>query len=404
MVKKIIALSVAFVLMLTSVLWGTVNVDKSPVQFGAGEGTSKVVESTADLEALLSNIPSVKDYLTNSSILDINANFKPFTMVETGKAVDEFKTTTTHEGEPVWKQTVSTREHSLEICFTATAVYYHAVGEMSSDENLWEKENLTSDYINTSEEYYISGESTKTTYDIEIYYSSEVMLVKYNDYSIGAYTATERDEWVESTETSDDSFEMDAALNIVTSSFGKWMKVEQLEEGAMPDTMPDSTDAMIDMLVQEFCYQFSTTVIDSITSSTEANTVYLAGLAGFIVGNSSTHFKKEGNSYKLKDGEYEENHGYDDDYLTAIGVNPNYYKSASGSASYNLNSDIITVGQYISLSSGNRNQTIDTNTTFQNIDNTVVSLKDVAINSVEDVLGAGFKKYLEENMPEGGMQ
>ncbi len=404
MVKKIIALSVALVLMLTSILYGG-NIDlskkDSTVSFGAGDGTSKVVETTADLEKLLSNIPSVKDYLGDKTILEQKPDFKPFTMVEEGKSTDKTDRKSTLQGDMVWIQTVAVREHSLEICFTATAVYYHAIGEMTSEENVWER-GEEDYYLDSDPDNYISGESTKTTYDIEIYYSSELILVKYNDYAITAYEANSYDNWTES--EGEDNAEMAAALEMVEASFGKWMKVET-EDGELGDQEPDSMDAMVDALVKEFCREFSTTVIDSITTSTEANTVYLAGLAGFIVENSETHFEYQNGKYNLKYGDKEDGGSYQKDYLQAIGISVSN-DSVSGSTSYNLGSDVITVSQriHVGYSSGSstRSQDVQSETTFQNIDNTVVSLKDAKISTVEEVLGAEFKKYIEEQM--GGMQ
>ena len=126
MVKKIIALSIAFVLMLAAPMYDVITAPPaSPVNFGAGDGTSLVIESPEKLSELLSSIPSVETYLQTEDMTTVIENFKSFTMTEDGFS----KQTETYKMSTEIKETETFTEHVLEMCFAVDALYYHAVGQ-----------------------------------------------------------------------------------------------------------------------------------------------------------------------------------------------------------------------------------------------------------------------------------
>ncbi len=393
MVKKIVALSVALVLMLASVFMGELDLsglDKSPVKFGAGDGTSKVIETTQDLEELLSNIPDIEDYLENDSILNVNGNFKPFTMVETGTSKDLTAIPTYVEGSEKVRITETSRKHTLEICFTNTAVYYHAIGEMVNGEKIADQMYSTPD----------SGEATITTYDIEIYYSADLVLVKYNDYKIESAVSNSYGEWVVLNNNEVDQ-ETAMALEMIGGCFGKWMNAETMSEEDFMASLAGLTETEMSMeyMVYQMCTMFSTEVVKGITTSTAGNTAYLKGLSTFITSNLDTMFDKNGNSkYVLKSSELA-----DAAYLAAVGIPTTYINSYEADVGFNLNSDVVTVDQDFRINpSERRSMSVDIKTTFQNIENTVVTLDDVKFETVYAVLGNSIRKMMEEEMPGNG--
>ena len=164
MVKKIVALSIAFVLMLAAPLYDVITAPPaSPVDFGAGDGTSLVIESPEKLNELLSNIPNIETYLETNDMTTVNQNFKSFTMVEDGfsKQIQKFGS----------RETETYTQHVLEMCFAVDALYYHAVGETRVTESL-----------KNDDGYVKSAERTTTEYDMEIYYSKDKVLLKLNSF------------------------------------------------------------------------------------------------------------------------------------------------------------------------------------------------------------------------------
>ena len=76
------------------------------------------------------------------------------------------------------------------------------------------------------------------------------------------------------------------------------------------------------------------------------------------------------------------------------------FSGATAEASFNLQSDVITVLQDVELSQSGSTTEISCETTFMNIGNTVASIKDAEVSTVYNVLGAelrsAFKKMMED--------
>lgn len=394
MIKKIIALSVSFVLMLASVLYGVIDFDNSPVSFGAGDGVAKVIETPAELQELLSNIPSLNDYLENEKITDVNPDFKSFTMIEDGKAETRKTSYPYRGGEYFYVLDKDVQEHSLEICFGIDSVYYHCIGSQSQQETTFESND------NQNHGDFVEGTRNVTSYDVEIYYSKDVVLVKYNDYSIKSEKQTsatpERFEEIES----DDPMQT-AVLSAISESFGQWMRVEDRAD-ISDDDMSSITDPnqMFDAMIYYYCDMFSEAWIANITQSTEGNVQYLVNLSDFITDNLDSCFRNSENNYTLKDDEE-----VDAKYFAALGLNSSQfrYETSTAYAGFNLNSDTIVVDQEWNLD-GRDNRTdvyADSSTTFRNIDNTMAAVKDAeSVDSVYDVLSEPLKALLEQLMTE----
>lgn len=396
MVKKIIALSIAFVLMLSSVLYGTIDFTNSPVQFGKGDGTDTVIESPEELEQLLNNIPSVKDYFTNESMTVKNPNFQTFTMVEEGGG----KTLNTNfamlGAEKVIVDNESDLYHVLEICFADDAVYYHCEGETVNTQTYF------ACTPNNSRGSFKSAARVVTSFDIEIYYAKDVMMIKYNDYDIKAEKAGDDSGRWEADEEKFDAMTL-AIFDALEECYGKWMQVKELTESEMAGIagLPQQ-EAEIESMIIMYCNEFSSAWVDNIVSSTENNTRYITLLSGFINGNLDTAFDKIDSTYYLKSGSETRA-----SYLSSLGISPLAFnfENSDANATFNVNSDVITVEQVWDLfpkSNASSDASLDCVTTFKNIGNTKVSLKDAEYSSVYDVFGDAIRDVFEDMMAGGG--
>ncbi len=377
MVKKIVALSIAVLLMVASICFGMAPKEEMPIIFGEGDGESKVIESSEGLQELLNSVPSMGDYLEYSSILEADPTFKPFTMVENGDSEER----TSNQSKR--------RRHVLEICFTETAVYYKCIGSYTTESYTSQDENGD------------GNEKSVISYNIELYYSKDLILVKYNDYDIenSVYSA-DKGRWVKKDGDDSESELVEKTLDTLSKCFGKWMKAETFtEEELMNKFSGMSEEEMaIEYMVYMLCSQVSEAYIEDITSSTDLNTQYLVNLSSFIMSNLETSFDKNGNDYSLKDTDEA-----DAAYLAALGRAEGTYNSDISSAhiDFNLGSSVITVDQNVHISASNNSSVyFDSETTFKNIGNTVVSLKDQKIKTVTEVLGSEFRKLFEEMMEE----
>ena len=177
------------------------------------------------------------------------------------------------------------------------------------------------------------------------------------------------------------------------------MSVKEMtaEEMAAIQNLPQE-EQYVEAMVFEFCNLFASTWTDSIIQSTEGNVAYLTGLSNFINTSVDTAFDKVNGEYLLKT----------DDATKALYLNSvlnttlpeSAFSGATAEASFNLQSDVITVLQDVELSQSGSTTEISCETTFMNIGNTVASIKDAEVSTVYNVLGAelrsAFKKMMED--------
>ncbi len=412
MIGKIIALVIAMLFLVAAPVYGSIANPASAIDFGAGDGESEVIATADDLKAVLESIPALGDYLDNESILDVNENFKSFTMVEDGYSRQESKGHSSFDDDQddetrkidTYTITQLTNSHVLEICFAVEGLYYHVVGEI---------ETLVTHYEDSDCTDTVGRTKNVKSFDAEIFYSSEEILLKYNDYDIKDYvTYGVHEDWevVEPDLEKESDRTQQKSLEMVEKVFGKWMEVEVPEQfadvdlEAGPDIDPnlppeEQYKVMIDFSVLVFCNTFSTIWIDEITTSTEINCNYLRNLSNFITGSLATAFNNSGNSYTLKSG--------DDaavEYLTGIGIPSDAYDIGYSDAycSFNVNSTDVTLTQYADLdSAGNGNGwSMYTVTTFKNVNNTVAGVKDADVDTVYNTFYEPVKALMEELMAE----
>ena len=396
MVKKIIALSIAFVLMLAAPMYDVITAPPaSPVNFGAGDGTSLVIESPEKLSELLSSIPSVETYLQTEDMTTVIENFKSFTMTEDGFS----KQTETYKMSTEIKETETFTEHVLEMCFAVDALYYHAVGQTRVTNTLYNKNS------DGNKESFKSAERTTNDYDLEIYYSKDKVLLKFNELD---YVEEERidseSDFTKVKEEDGEVFSISAQMSFLKKCKGKWLELKEYTEEelagklgidlANPESM--SEDAQIAYAAYMYANEFARVNVESINQSNQMNVAYLSKLGGYIVEKLGTSFTERGSGfYYLKDDSAVKN-----EYANAIvgatvfGENNN----ADIEAEFNVGSTESSIYQQWELEVGNREIEMETTTTFKNLDNTVVDLKDQKITSVYDALKGAITDYLKEMM------
>lgn len=431
MVKKIIVLAIAFVLLISVPMYDAIAnpTPFSPVTVGAGTGTSTVIKSPEEIQTLISSMPSIKDYSSDKTIMELYPEFKPFSYSEDGYSSETTSRYTTLDGERVLLRNESKREHVLEMFFTADALYYHVVGTMTQTKDTYEaiRDEYTEDDEIQGE--YIEGTRTVTTYELYACYAEDRVLLKFDDYTTKSQERkSEGGSWkeVESEDADDEEAQLAEDVAKATKKiFGQWMELitytdeeiqemfgdlfgESTEEPTTPEEVEayqkNYIDAMVNYLVFQTANEFAKTNLDSIESATEGNVAYLTSLASCL--SSLDMFDKSGNEYELKtnDGETQKQ------YLTALGFYVSNYNDTSADVSFNTESDSITINQKLELSkssSGNYSSTvIRVQSTFSNVNNTVVSLKDAKIKSVVDTFkkpfGDIYRKQLEDSMKQEG--
>lgn len=428
MVKKIIVLAIALVLLISVPMYDAIAnpTPFSPVTVGAGTGTSTVIKTPEEIKTLIASMPSIKDYSSDNTILELYPEFKPFSYAEDGYSSETTSRYTTLDGERVLLKKESKREHILEMFFTADALYYHVVGTMTEAKDTYEAIRGEEDVELQGD--YIEGARTVTTYELYACYAEDRVLLKFDDYTTKSQERkSEGGSWKEVESEDADDEEAQIAEDVAKATkkiFGQWMELityteEEIQEmfsdlygGSTEEpTTPEEVeayqkkylDAMVNYLVFQTANEFAKTNLDSIESATEGNIAYLTSLASCLT--SLDMFNKSGNEYKLKtDSETEKQ------YLTALGFYVSNYSNTSADVSFNTESDSITINQKLELDksgSGSYSSTvIKVQSTFSNVNNTVVSLKDAKIKSVVDTFkkpfGDIFRKQLEESMNQEG--
>ena len=384
MVKKIVALSIAFVLMLAAPLYDVITAPPaSPVDFGAGDGTSLVIESPEKLNELLSNIPDIETYLETNDMTTVNQNFKSFTMVEDGfsKQIQKFGS----------RETETYTQHVLEMCFAVDALYYHAVGVTRETES-----------VKTDSGDVTSAERTTTEYDMEIYYSKDKVLLKLNKID---YLEEEKKEGSSSFTVKEDKGEMfsiSAQMSLFKKCRGKWLELKEYtpdelanklgisaEDLSNPNNM--SVDAQYSYAAYMYANEFASANIEAINASNQMNVAYLAKLGGYIVEKLQTSFTESGDTYYLKDDSAVKN-----EYANAI-VGATVFDEDNNDdieAEFNVGSTESSIYQQWEL--GNNKVEMEATTTFKNLNNTVVNLQDQKITTVYEALKGAITDYLKE--------
>ena len=393
MISKIIALVIALLFMIASPVYDVIANPQQPVSFGAGDGESVVIQDTAELQKLLSNIPSIEEYFVNENIKDVYPDLKSFTFVENGSGTTITSgkknkyNEETEKYEWVWEEAETTVDHVLEICFAYDAVYYHVVGETIVETEVYgttENDNN----INANWQDVRGGERQTTSYDVEMYYSKDSKLLKYNDYGIKFEEKTGADRW-KTVEIAEDDLERQMVVKLVgalSELYGEWMEPKAMTEEEMANKLANLTEEeqQIEAIVLMFCEEFSNTWIDGIRQSNESNMAYIVSLSSFLVGDVDTNFNKSGDRYTLKDTEESKTA-----YLTALNASPYVFnfETCQTVVGFNVNSNKVTVAQNIRLNAKQSNgpkQNIATLTTISNVDNTVVAA-DGEVSTVYDL-------------------
>lgn len=438
MISKIIALAIALVLLVSAPVYSAVVTPSTPIEFGAGDGTSAVIADTADLNTLIASIPDINAYLGVDKITDVNPDFRTFTMVESGygkttQPTRPYKTVINADGEEeyvrVYQEGVTTMSHTLEIAFGLSGVYYTCVGENTTETLIWE---LFDNSDSRGSNLY-SAEKSTTSYAFELYYTKNTILVKYNDFditnaecgfeNINVYDAngpvipytnvvlTEEDDGYEEYKL------QQATVTALSQCFGKWMRVDIPDENAVPEepnyeelgqmSEKEQIQYMIDMMVNELVMEYSTTVIQGFTQTHAQNQQYLAGLGAFML-EGAENFMTLGNRHILK-----ENETARDAYLAAvIPNNAQWFKMSEYKSDvyFTTNDKTVDLIQVVNLT-GRRDEdtarelteataTIETLTTFKNVGNTVATMKDTEISTVFDVFKEPFGEMFREMMME----
>lgn len=434
MISKIIALAIALVLLVSAPIYSAVVTPATPVEFGAGNGTSATIENPQELSEIIASIPDINTYIGVENITEVNPDFRSLTMVESGygKTTDPTKTTMKvkdpdgiEEYRPVYREDITMMSHTLEIAFGVNGVYYTCVGENTTETIIWEM----SEHGNKENNIY-SAEKTTTSYAFELYYAKDTVLIKYNDYDITSaecgfenlheYNGQITIPYVDVILTEeDDGYEeyklQNATVEALSQCFGKWMRVELPDENAVPEepdweaignmSEEDQLQYMIDMQVQMLVAEFSTVTIQSFTQTHAQNQQYLAGLGAFML-TGAENFKTLGNRHMLKTTDEARNA-----YLAAvipgnaIAFNMNEWGS---DVYFTTNDTTVDLVQIVSLSPRTvegRQMTdatavIETITTFKNVDNTVANLKDANIDTVYNVFKEPFGAMFREMMME----
>ena len=424
MISKIIALAIAFLLLISAPIYNAIANQPGPVSFGAGDGESKVIVTAEDLNTLLTNIPAVSEYLESDAVLEAD---ETFTMTENGTnsvTSGKFEWKVLEEGEErvrVYTETTQTMSHVLEMYFATNCVYYHCIGESAEATDSYGTDG--EDNTNIRYDDYCGGERTTRSFDIEIFYSKDKTLIKYNDFNI---ITEERDNDSPNAYEKVDGVEIQEGTNItledivkaVSKTFGKWMSPDAVDGGFDEENFPAEPtdpndedainaylDAMLDMMAIEFVNMFCQLWNTEIENSTQMNTQYLTGLAGFLVANQDTHFNKVGDYYELDSDKTEKKLAY----FGSIGVSSYAFdlQSSDVSVGFELNTDEVSIDQEIKLYSKNQSGqriSITTNTILKNVGNTVVSVEDITVQTVYDAYKDPIKdlfRPMMEQMKEG---
>jgi len=420
MISKIIALAIAFLLLISAPIYNAIANQPGPVSFGAGEGESKVVATAEDLNTLLTNIPAVGEYLESDAVLEAD---ETFTMVENGTnsvTSGRYEWKVLEEGEDsvyVCVETTQSMSHVLEMYFATNCVYYHCIGESAETTDTYGTETDSEGNINVRYDDYCGGERTTRSYDIEIFYSKDKTLIKYNDFDIlteeretDSMSAYEKVDGVEIAEGT--NITLEDIVEAVSKTFGKWMSPDAVDGGFEEDNLPPAPtdpddeaavdaylESMLDMMAIEFVNMFCQLWNTEIENSTQMNTQYLTGLAGFLVANQETHFDKFGDYYKLDSDEEEKKLAY----FSSIGVSSYVFdlKNSYVNVGFELNTDEVSIDQEIRLRPEKEHGQeiyITTNTILKNVGNTVVSVEDITVQTVYDAYKDPIKELFRPMM------
>ncbi len=332
MIKKIILLALSFAFTVTSVVYSGVT-KADPVSSGKGTGVSEKIENATELSAIMAQIPSFNDYSANESIKETYPDFKSFTMIETGYAMNESESLVRREVEnedgetesvPHVKRTVETTNHQLSISFTENAVYYHSIGSRITANEYYECEEKNSeytyydyrDYTFSDDSDFVNAERTVITFDAEIYHSKSQTLIKYNEYETVNEVATDiqryKLNYVPAPEETDLSAEelaekeLQAKVDkIRRDNYGVWLKLETYTEeelaekfGDMENPDPNISqeayiDKMIEYMVYETCSLVSERDAESFATANANNCLYLTELSSFLTSDEVTFEQHE---------------------------------------------------------------------------------------------------------------
>ena len=435
MISKIIALAIALVLLASAPIYSAVVTPSTPIEFGAGDGTSATIADTAELSTLIASIPDINTYIGVDSITDVNPDFRSLTMVESGYGLTTvpsrvYRTVINADGEEestrVYQEQIQKMTHTLEIAFAENGVYYTCVGENVVETILWEM----NEYENKAWNIY-SAEKTTTSYAFELYYAKDTVLVKYNDFditneecgfkaNIQQYNGATQIPYAPVVLTEEDDDYEDYKLQTETEAalsqcFGKWMRVELPDENAVPEepnyeelgqmTEEEQMEYMVNVMVEGLVMEYSTTVIQSFTQTHAQNQAYLAGLGAFML-TGNLNFKTLGDRHMLKDTADAR-----DAYLAAvIPQNASVFKMSEYNSNVYFTTndsevDLVQIVNLVPRSVEGRQMTeatatIETITTFKNVDNTVATLKDANIDTVYNVFKAPFGEMFRNMMAE----
>lgn len=357
MVKKIIVLAISFVLAIGSLVSYNVINDEA-VEFGAGAGVSRTINSVSELSDVLSKIPSFEEYSENANISDAEGReeFSGITVVETGyvSTYDGYRRgirlpKQDEENENLYKSRNQTlKNHRLEMSFAPNAVYYHSIGTMWNAVEYYvyeEPQDSSSSYEFTfyNEDFALAMRE-KTDYDVEIYHAQDRTMFKINSYETVTQRATKIEEnkkvyvdYEEEVEESDEDLDTEGQMmanlanemiKIREKNYGVWIEYPRAEEGEGegeptepedpfagldPDNMTEEQqkEFYINMLVQQFSVALTEVAYQDLITVQQAhasNKAYLGRLAGYIADKASDgdYFKRKGNSYDLKGPKYVE--------------------------------------------------------------------------------------------------
>lgn len=407
MISKIIALIIALIFIIASPVYGAIVTPETPVSFGKGTGTSIQISTPEELNEVIARIPSVETYLTNDNILEVDPDFRSFTMVEIGGSDTTTQNFYYSEGERLCRLITSTNEHVLEMCFGTDALYYHVVGEMIEEELIFGSYDNSSSY---NSDDFREGERTRRTFDIEVYYSSKQVLFKYNDFDIYDEVASSYDmsrsrpvyELREVDEEDSEARILNGVLKAMEDCFGIWMSPETISEDEIKEKLQTLTEeeAMVERYTIEFVNELSSAWVDEITTANSANTQYIIGLSGFITNMDKYFDQSAGNYYIFASGEDNRK-----EYFSTFGVSTSYYVSNNLDVRLTFSGEQVMVEQewYLSPSTASQTITLETVTKIKDLGNTVCEVGDDAkIDTAYNVFGKAIRGVFEEMVAEEG--
>lgn len=423
MIKKIIALVITLALFLAVPLYDVITNPASPIEFGAGDGVSEIIENPEKFKELIASIPDVEAYLENETMLDVNPDFKSFTMVENGVRKESDRNLVDDGAEAYYEVEEKTKDHVLEMYYAENALYYHAVGQMTTSTEKYGATFYENEY-NYSYDFrwddFRGGEREVKVYDIEIFYSKSMTLLKFNNYEMYTQTSETEDKW--KTVEADANDDQQKVLAAFSKCYGKWMKLEAYTEaeiqqmimdkyGITMDSNPEDYDeqTIIDMQVEMMVYmtasQVSEAYIADINNSNKMNAAYLQAIAGFMTTDTDVNFDKSGNRYELKEGiEYKQK------YVKMLNVGYGYDTESPNrvSVAFNVNAADVSVEQAFKVSSKydstygeQRTLEVSALSSFKNVGNTIANVKDEDVKSVYDVLGGALEPVIYDMLMGG---